>query len=287
MRSENHTVRTTGHTAPVDDTKGKSNTQLLKEIDKLIDQGDDMDCEKLERYLSALQQRTPVMTDYDPHQAWEQLQAGHPLLFEEEQSASDTQTATATTAPRRFRGHKLLRTLEIAALLSLVLVVSANAMGFHPVQAILEWFDEVVQVYSDPSGLMELPEDDPSEFHTLEATLEADGLGSSGLPTWVPKDYSLRLLDTKSTFDSTKYSAIYQSNRGELLIRVIAYHDSLWTSGEERELGGKTYIHNNIEFYLVSNYDQCKAGWQLGRCSYIIRGQISEDELKKIIDSIE
>lgn len=289
MSSENHTIRTNANAAPVNELQNKSNTELLEEIEQMLAQGLDMDTDKLEQYLATLQERAPVMTDYDPDQAWEQLQSSHPLLFEEEQSAGNTkpQHSKKDTSARKLHWNKFLRALEVAALLSLFFMITANAAGFNPIRAILNWADEIIQVYQNPSGIMELPADDPSEFHTLEAALIADGIDTEFLPRWVPKDYSLRLINTRYTDDSTKYSAFYQSDRGDLMIRVADYYNPSWADIEERENGGTEYVLNGIEFYLVSNYEQCKAGWQIGRYSYVIRGQVTEEEIKVMIDSIK
>lgn len=289
MCSENHSLRTNEHAVPVNDIQSRSNTELLEEINKILDQGLDMDTEKLEQYLSILQDRAPVMADYNPKKAWAKLQADNPILFEEGQAASNTQSQrTSKDTPRRKTGiRKFLRVLEIAALLSLVLVVSANAVGFNPIKALLEWANEIVQVCNNPSGNMSLPPDDRSEYHTLEEALEADGLGENALPKWVPKDYSLCVVSTKTTDGVSKYSARYESDRGELAIIVAAYHSSLWAGTEEREDSSTVYMHDGIEFYLVTNYEQCKAGWQIDGASYTIRGQVTEGEMKQMIDSIE
>lgn len=289
MCSDKTTLRTSEPAVSADGMQNKSNTELLAEIDRILEQGEDMDTERLEQCLSILDGRAPVMTDYTPEKAWERLQADHPLLFEKEETATAgrPKRAKKDTVPRKYRGRKFLRVLEIAAMLSLVLVVTANAVRVNPIKAFLEWADEIVQVYSDPSGVMELPEDDPSEFHTLEEALEADGLSADGLPRWVPKDYSLFLVSSNCTDDSAKYSAFYKSSRGELLIGVVNYYNPRWSGVEEREDNSFIYKRDGTDFFLVSNYEQCKAGWQVNGYSYTIRGQITDDEIQRMIDSIK
>lgn len=46
------------------------------------------------------------------------------------------------------------------------------------------------------------------------------------------------------------------------------------------------YSKGNVDYYIISNYDQSKVAWQLGLNTYVIGGQISENEAKEIIDSI-
>ena len=42
-----------------------------------------------------------------------------------------------------------------------------------------------------------------------------------------------------------------------------------------------------MAFYITSNANHIKAGWQVGAESYLISGQISENELVYIINSIK
>ena len=50
--------------------------------------------------------------------------------------------------------------------------------------------------------------------------------------------------------------------------------------------GAGGFAHRPALPYIISNYDQSKVAWQLGLNTYVIGGQISENEAKEIIDSI-
>ena len=54
-------------------------------------------------------------------------------------------------------------------------------MGFQPVQAVLRWAEGIIQIYTNPSGIMELPDDDPGEYHSLYEALAANGISTEGL----------------------------------------------------------------------------------------------------------
>lgn len=270
----------------------KSNTELLQEIEEMLcSSAEEMDTDRIERYLAILQERAPVMEDYDPEAHWDKLEKDHPQIFVEDDASQDAPVPDAekgngaVVVPHR-RPFRLLRMIEVALITALCLVVTASAFGFNPVQAILKWAEGVIQVYSNPSGIMELPAEDPSEFHSLEEALEANGIESSGLPTWVPRDYTLADVTVRLTDGLVKCTATYESERGELTIRVIKYFMADAALAEEREADGSVYLKDGVEYYLISNYEQSKAGWQIGLNSYVISGQISETELKEIIDSI-
>ena len=115
---------------------------------------------------------------------------------------------------------------------------------------------------------MELPDNTPSEYHSLIEALKCNGIDADGLPTWIPQDYSISSVTAKITDGVTRCVAVFESERGELTMRVTAYS------------------MENVDYYIISNYDQSKVAWQLGLNTYVIGGQISENEAKEIIDSI-
>lgn len=164
--------------------------------------------------------------------------------------------------------------------------MTANAFGFNPVQMLLEWAEGIVQIYNDPSGIMELPEDDPSEYHSLKEALDAYDMGPDQIPNWIPGDYQLLSIDISDMGSLTQCSASYTSSRGELLIRATRFPDEDWSGRTERNNDGEKYEANGLVYYLVSNQGLSKAGWEYDDVSYVISGQITEQELKNMIDSI-
>ena len=163
--------------------------------------------------------------------------------------------------------------------------MTANAFGFNPVQAFLEWAEGIVQIYSDPSGIMELPEDDPSAYHSLEEALEAYDMEPNQIPKRIPSDYQLSSVDVLDTGDLIQCSASFEAERGELLIRATKFPEG-WNGRTERNDSGEKYERNGIIYYLVTNQKLLKAGWEYKDISYVISGQVTEQELKDMIDSI-
>ena len=91
-----------------------TNEQLLAEIDRLLagENPEETDAARLEACLVLLQQRCPVLEDYDAQQAKVRLQNEHPELFP------------------RHRRTVLWRFLPLAAALALLLAICAGAYSF-------------------------------------------------------------------------------------------------------------------------------------------------------------
>jgi len=259
---------------------GKSNLQLLNEVEAMLSvPAEEMDTDRIEEYLSLLQKRAPVAEHYDPEEKWAKLEESHPLIFEEETSSCKSDLAAEA---RNRHGNRTRRSFS-----RVFRAAAISAMGFQPVQAVLRWAEGIIQIYTNPSGIMELPDDDPSEYHSLYDALAANGISTEGLPTWVPRDYAILSVTAKSSDGVIKCVAVYESNRGNIVIRALKIISPDITVAEERDTDAISYQHNQEEFFIVSDRQWMKADWENEGIFFSISGQISEDEIKEMIDSIQ
>ena len=170
----------------------RSNSQALSQAVDMLDaaSAETLDVEALDALLDGLQERAPVMEDFDPSSILGALKQDRPELFtpEEPGAAPAAQRRQGRRKPGRTR--RFLR-LEVAAAILLLLVISAGAMGFSPVQRLMDWASEILHIDRNPSGVMELPEDSDAEYRSLEEAMLANGVEPVGCPTWVPEDFSL------------------------------------------------------------------------------------------------
>lgn len=277
-----------------EDIQKKSNTKLLDEVIDIVEtqSAEDMDVDAIMKRLALLQERAPVSMDHTPSELMADLKESHPLVFE---SLGDRAQGAGTTAEtgvhpspkRQPKRRSRFASISIGVLAAcFCLVVTANALGMNPVQAFLDWADGIVQIYCNPSGIMELPEDDPSQYHSLEEALEANDMEPDQIPNWIPEDYQLSSVDVLDTGALIQCSASYTAERGELLIRASRFIDDDWSVKDERNDDGDKYEKNGLTYYLVTNQGLSKAGWDYKGIFYTISGQITEDELQGMIDSI-
>ena len=235
----------------------KSNLQLLNEVEAMLSlPAEEMDTDRIEEYLSLLQKKAPVTEHYDPEEKWAKLEESHPLIFEEEPNSckSDLAAEARNRHGNRTRRSfsRVFRAAAIAAAAAFCFIITASAMGFQPVQAVLRWAEGIIQIYTNPSGIMELPDDDPSEYHSMYEALAANGISTEGLPTWVPRDYAILSVTAKSSDGVIKCVAVYESNRGNIVIRALKIISPDITVAEERDTDAISYQHNQEEFFIVS-----------------------------------
>lgn len=266
------------------DVEQRSSQELLQEIEQILATSSsvDMDTDKLEAYLDILQERVPVMEDYDAKAEWEKTKAQHPLLFAPE-PAKRPKKADAR------KWFKSVRAVEIAVAVALCLMITANAFGYNPIRQFLDWADGIIRVYSNPSGEMELPPDDPNEYHSLAEALAAYDIDPDSCPTWIPEDYVLETVTVRDSDGLLRISGIYYSERGDLLIRFTNYKvfdENDWGNAVERDENGSIFKDGEREFYFTTNSNQLKAGWIQNSNFYEVIGCVSEDEMKDILKSI-
>lgn len=277
--SEN-TVRPNQLTFDIESLKSKTNTELLAAMDEMLARpAEEIDGDFVDACLDILQDRAPVEETFDPQEALDRLHGEHPALFEEEPPAK-------AGGKKRGKPFPLSRYMGIAAAAVLCLVVTANAFGYNPIQALFRFFNDTIQIFSNPSGVMELPPDDPSEYHSLDEALEACGADTADRITWIPKDYSIVNVRTTSSGDLLLVTAIYAAERGEILIRIIDTRGAELRGTTESDFDNSVYKKNGVAYYIASNFDLTKTGWSDEKYSYEISGQVSKDEMKKILDSI-
>ena len=283
-RTGNHAAGENLDSLHSDNIDALSNTQLLEEIDSLFETNTDkdLDVDRIEACLAKLQERAPVMEDYDPAQAWEKLQNDHPLLFESE----DAQNQPDNTIQHFKRPRKLLRIVAIAAAMLFALVISASALGFKPITKIVEWSKETFVLRVTSSGELKLPESERVKYRTLRDAVESDGYDASFCPSWIPKDYSASAINRIVSDKSILYFAEYSSERGNLLMTVQLLTAVTTDSLVEKDDSVLEYTYKDTTFFIYTNTGVPCAIWQQNDFLCSLDGDVTEEELYKIIHSI-
>lgn len=277
--SEN-TVRPNQLTFDIESLKSKTNTELLAAMDEMLARpAEEIDGDFVDACLDILQDRAPVEETFDPQEALDRLHGEHPALFEEEPPAK-------VPGKKRGRPFPLSRYMGIAAAAVLCLVVTANAFGYNPIQALFRFVNDTIQTFSNSSGVMELPPDDSGGYHSLDEALNTCGADTADRITWIPRDYSIANVLVISSEDLLLVTAIYTAERGEIAVKIIDTKGFDLRGTIESDLNGSMYERNGMTYTITSNYDLKKAVWSDENYSYEISGQVSKHEMKKILDSI-
>ena len=241
-------------------------TQDLEQL--LRREGETMPAEELLPLLDELARRKPATAD--PAAAWQQLQSEY--LFREE-------------APRkRFSWRRGLAVAAAAAVLVAGLVVSVGAIGGRNLWKLVlnKTKDTLVLSGVEPTA----PEDEPEAYDTFHDEVYAD-TGIGGLaPSYIPEGYELAEFERRQEFEKTVYFARYIRGEQYLRVQVQTWLPDDVVHIEKDDTPIEVYSEMEVDCYITRNLDRMTATWVKGGYQCIISGDVTHDELIKMLDSV-
>lgn len=195
--------------------------------------------------------------------------------------------------PRRPRFHlwKKLAVLAAAAALTLACMVTVQAFGVDVFGVIARWTEEVFQPQRDSVSYAEvrknpLKEGEIASYDSLQEAVDAFGITAPIVPQWIPEEFALISVDAANIRRGIVITADYENGNGNLQIHfketdVIDFNDI--------EKDNKIIeLHNveGIDHYFIYDSDYQKTFWQNGELECQISGDVSKEEMNKIVDSI-
>lgn len=180
------------------------------------------------------------------------------------------------------------RIAAVAASLVLVfsLTTTANAFSFRDVwDAVVTWAQET---FSFSMGV-EVSEPTPTDslnYQSLQDVLERGKIDVS-LPQWIPTRYTFSEIIIDQNPKKDTYVAFFLDDTSLLKITVQSYLAGQSEQVEKSDGFLEIYTTGGLDYYLFSNYNQVQAVWTIDTYECYISGELSIDEVKLMIDSIE
>ena len=259
-------------------------TEELEEILRLdveAPEGTESDTELLLFILEVLASRnhTKNITGNNAQKAWESFEQNY-MPVESQKPAKAKKTAP------------WLRRLAAAAAIFALLIfipISTNALTLDEILEIFSrWTKETFSFVS--SGNAEISEpisDDGRSFSSLQEMLQASNRDASIVPTWIPSGFSLERVEKDITPIQETYIARYVNGDQVFRIRVQNYLDDDFQKIETNQQYSEIYSVGNQDYYIFHNNKQNQAIWTHDSYECTISGNLSIEEMKLMIDSIE
>lgn len=179
-----------------------------------------------------------------------------------------------------------LRSLTAAAAVLAILLlgsVTAKAFGFNIWEAVVKWTQETFHFgewgNSDPDN--NLP------YASLQEALEKGNTPAWMVPTSIPEGFNLVDITVEQTPITKRYAAIYKNREQTLRITVQDYLDKIPVYVEQSEGLVEEYEVSGITYYLFKNNERTQAEWIVDSYECRITGELTIEELKIMINSIE
>lgn len=276
----------------------QSETQIERLQDQLADllypsDGGEIDVEALDTLLEQMEAVCPLPASLstDPEEGLERFHRRYASVIEE--TSPEAAAETPAVPQKRHSIKPFARALPFAAALILLFgTMTAQAFGLDVFSAIARWTAEIFRLDggSVPYATVTvrpLEVGEEASYESLEEAVEAFGIDAPIVPKEIPERFEFVAVKAACHKMGILINADYMSTDGEYL--RIRYREAASQEFNTLEKeNGDVDFHSvkGIKHRLISDLGRQKAVWQNGDFECRINGDISEQEIKDIIDSI-
>ena len=169
--------------------------------------------------------------------------------------------------------------------------VTCQALGVNILGVIARWTTEVFRLQSSSTPyatIQTVPLDKGEEAHydSLEDAMEAFGVTAPIVPRWLPERFELVDVTAERKTSGILVYADYLSNGAVLQVRYKEVESIDFSSLEQENDNVEVYSSGGLKHYLLSDMGRQKAVWQNGELECQVTGDVTRQEIKKIIASI-
>lgn len=269
--------------------------EILEELDARMEEMTDQSCdpELIRLYLDVLEEKEPLGLELDPEASLQRFleeRAGEESTPPEEPAA---QAAVSRPAGlRRFRHFP--RTLIAAAVVAVLFGLGSMAGSSRLWESVVHLTQGTLQIVppgaSQSGQTSAQPPLEELEFTSLQEALDAYGITEPLAPKWVPEGFECSEVMTNFDSEFLRIIAIYEYNERQVKITIRRYNseEALDRVSVEKENGqqDEKYIRGGVEHSLAQNRAIYTASWTNGLNIVSIIGDVTEEELEQMIDSI-
>lgn len=239
----------------------------------------------IDAYLNALDQRTPMPPPPDAKASFQALQRKLQGISLDGNTAPGNRNGGVFPA-KRHPLRRMVVTLAAAMALLFALMVGAQAAGMDVFGNLARWTDEHLYfIFSSGDNARNKETQD-----LFRQALQDCDLPTDLAPSWYPKGFTSELNvwnDTANFSKSVRLS--FTDKDGNYFAIVVDQYSDIEDAQmliEKDAAPVETYTKNGRAFYIVSNLDYTTATWANDDIMVNIGGQLSVDEVKKIINSM-
>lgn len=240
----------------------------------------------IDAYLDVLDRKAPMPPAPDPKAAFQELQRKLRSLPLEESSGPDNKKAPAPPAKGRGRRFgRAVASIAAAAALLFTLMIGAQAAGMDIFGNLARWTDEHI-FFIFPSG----SNAQNVEAHDIfQKVLKDYDLPTELAPSWYPNGFTMKDPEAWEDDLGTAVVVIFNNEEGkDFVINIDKYQeiDNQALPFERDSSDVTPYTSHGRTFYIMSNLDYLTAAWSDNDIAMNIRGYLSVDDIKKIINSM-
>lgn len=272
-------------------------TPQLEELLRQTLDGNQPDIEYINYILEVIEEREKCNTENhlsNVNQSWKEFQQIYNSADCKNASLYDmpeSEILKSSTLPQhRKHFFSIVRKALVAVLVTcLSLSMVASALGFNLFQAIGQWTKDVFSfayAENDSNASPNNTENSSESFSNLQSALDSLNINEISAPTFIPDDYIASEAIVTSHLMSKEIQAYYTFANLTISISITKFEDVYSIQHEKDDNPVEMYIFNGICHYLFTNNGRTTATWNINSIECSIKGDISLDEMKEIINSM-
>lgn len=255
---------------------------------------DDVDTE-LSDIAELLQEYDPDMTvtDTQVQESYKRFCEKNPQLMEPEKiaapAAAESKKPLAKSSRKPFK-----RIVALAATLVLMLTLfTVQASGSNLFRTLAEWTASVLRIGTDSSGQVSMGENDLTEgevriYATPEEMLSDLHIKGDLVPTWVPDRFSVQHCEAKKTEAGISCRVVYTVSNNDLILKMWQKPLEDIYLVEKNQKDASRFVTGAVEHYIFYDGESKleKAVWTRDNLECRIMGDVSQEEMERIVESI-
>lgn len=252
--------------------------------DSLLDDGEDADVDSILAISEILAGREQTRAS-EIDAAWESFQKDYRPYTMDAKPLFALDDEKEERSEGRKKTRLLVRIVSIAAVLSLMLglgAVTAYARKGTLWNVVVNWSQGSFRL-ADPN------EPKPGPFYALATALRGCGIREPLVPKWLPDGYGEGTFQFEDISGFMQFYSTCYNGEKEIHMNVFRYSseqrpETVYES--DTSVPYEIYEAGGVEHYLMMNDKYRRAVWMNGDLECSILGEVSEQEMKRIIDSI-
>ena len=269
-----------------DDLSPEDLKKALKTVLLYTDEINDDTTAELDRIMAALREKEPLEHERSAEEQWAVFRAEHReelsqlgIRTDDRKEEVRPDRTGSGQVGRRRNVRVLTRIALVAALIVVLLIgaaVTASALGFELWGWAPKWTQEDLRFVTEEPGA--------EDVHRIPTALAALGIDEPLYPHWLPED--MVWVTAEIQLDPILLHEAYSGNDRDLSITIVSSSISDTAVYQRSESDLKKYIAGNTIHYIFHDIDQTSAVWYTQNYTILIVGNITDDEMQRIIDSV-
>lgn len=271
--------------------------EILEELDARMEEMTDQSCdpELIRLYLDVLEEKEPLGLELDPEASLQRFleeRAGEESRSTPPEEPAAQAAVSRPAGLRRFRHFP--RTLIAAAVVAVLFGLGSMAGSSRLWESVVHLTQGTLQIVppgaSQSGQTSAQPPLEELEFTSLQEALDAYGIAEPLVPKWLPEGFESLGVTTNVDPDFIRIAETYSYDEKKIKIAIRCYNakEALERGSVEKENGqqDEKYIRGGVEHSLAQNRAIYTASWTNGLNIVSIIGDVTEEELEQMIDSI-